>query len=553
MTQSDPPFTGAEVLAASTVTCIAALIGVAYLTGRTGTEITPTWPTLVAGGIAVAIGRALGRQAQWRRREAGLHASVVIAVLSYLVWMAWPELLPLGSGPDLAHHLMLIDYLERHDHLVQGADAPAHLGEMAHYTPGLHLLAVIAGALTRTDGFHALYSVVALSVALKVGLLLLILWRVLRESSARMPLATCGVLLIAVTPAYSIGSFTQDSFLAQVVSELFAVAMWCAIVLWDQQPTRSAMALFAIAGIATFLTWPVWIGPTVLTLFVLILMRRDRTAALRLAHGAIALGPIALVAMVHVAGRTSWVSIVRTSGAVQQPTPDMLGWCLLGLALLGLTFAERDRYTRALILFAGAILAQAAALFFVAIANGATTPYMAIKMIYIAVYPAIVAAMIALDAMLQRVAAWTRHIGSPQVRVDMIAWAAVGVLIVLAGRNIVMMPKPSLVVSNELWAAGRWARDRLPSHCVDYLVGNEYTAYWLHLSVLGNSRATARTADDMTFLTQPSFARWIGSSGVPYAIANSTILPDEIRRDVDVLQQFGAAAVIARRSGGLCQ
>ena len=58
----------------------------------------------------------------------------------------------------------------------------------------------------------------------------------------------------------------EQSFLSQVVSELFAVAMWWAIVVWDERPSAGAMALFALFGVAAFLTWPIWIGPLVLTL-----------------------------------------------------------------------------------------------------------------------------------------------------------------------------------------------------------------------------------------------------------------------------------------------
>jgi hypothetical protein len=169
------------------------------------------------------------------------------------------------------------------------------------------------------------------------------------------------------------------------------------------------------------------------------------------------------------------------------------------------------------------------------------------------VYPGIVAAIIGLDAALQAVVTWTGDAVAPRARVEWIAWAMVAALAVLAGRTMMLVAKPLPVVSEQLWAAGRWARDNVPPHCVDYLVGNEGTAYWLHLAVLGNSRATSRTADDNTFLTQPSFARWIVAGGVPYAIANLNILPDEIRRDVDVLQQFGSIGVIARRVGGVCQ
>jgi hypothetical protein len=108
------------------------------------------------------------------------------------------------------------------------------------------------------------------------------------------------------------------------------------------------------------------------------------------------------------------------------------------------------------------------------------------------------------------------------------------------------------VVSADLAAAGIWARAHLPVNCVDYLVGNGYTAYWLHLAVLGNRRISARTADDDTFDTQPSMARWLVPGSPRYAIANLRILPDEIRNDVIVLQQFGDVAVVERRVPSTC-
>ncbi len=77
-------------------------------------------------------------------------------------------------------------------------------------------------------------------------------------------------------------------------------------------------------------------------------------------------------------------------------------------------------------------------------------------------------------------------------------------------------------MSNDLWAAGRWAR-ACPPDCVDYLVGNEYTAYWLHLAVLGNSRASRSRSD--TFLTEPSFGRWLVPGQPALTSSNASARP----------------------------
>src|SRR5439155_2461637 len=152
---------------------------------------------------------------------------------------------------DLAHHLMLVDYIERHWRLAHDPALGAVMGEMIDDTPGLHLLAAVTGAWTRTDGFHAIYPIVALTVAVKAGLVFAIAMRLLPVDAQRIPLAVAAVLLVFAPREYLLRSFTEHSFLAQVVSELFAVAMWWAIVLWlDEDEIAVARAFQAGAPAA---------------------------------------------------------------------------------------------------------------------------------------------------------------------------------------------------------------------------------------------------------------------------------------------------------------
>ena len=299
------------------------------------------------------------------------------ASLGGLLWLAWPALLPLGSGSDLTHHLILVDYIERHGQLPHDASAVEYLGEMADYTPGLHLLAVIGGTIARTDGFHGLYPVVAIAVALKYVIFFLILLRLLTDSPIRLPLSGAGTIAVLTASTYTLGSFVEDSFLAQAVSELFAVAAWWALVWWSARPGRTAMGFFAVAGIAIFLTWPIWIGPTAVALALLVVSRRDLSLPAKATHAILAIFPIAIVALVHTIGRTSQVSIVATSGAVVPPSIAVLGWPLPLLSLCGAIVAAMQRRQQAALAFAVAIALQAAGLWLVA---SGRTPYMAIKM-----------------------------------------------------------------------------------------------------------------------------------------------------------------------------
>jgi hypothetical protein len=109
------------------------------------------------------------------------------------------------------------------------------------------------------------------------------------------------------------------------------------------------------------------------------------------------------------------------------------------------------------------------------------------------------------------------------------------------------------VVTQPVFLAGDWARTHLPPACVDYLVADGYTAYWLHLAVLGNPRAAGRALDNDTFEPPKATVRWILPGGLPYAIAGDfDALPRDIRTNVDVLARFGPAAVVKRRGAAAC-
>jgi hypothetical protein len=364
------------------------------------------------------------------------------------------------------------------------------------------------------------------------------------------------VLLLLVPVAYFVGSFTRDSFFAQVVSETFAVGMWWALVVWEERPWAGAMALFALFGSAAFLTWPLWAGPLLLVLLALVVAREGLTPGQRLRHLALGAGPIAAVAAVYAASRVGLVGMVRTSGAVIRPSQSDFAWWFLLLSAVGLGLAATGRHRRATALLVVAIGVQAATLFALARSSGADTPYMALKMVYLAPYPLAAGAALALAAGWRlavrasgsgTAGAWLRgRVG------ELLAW----VLVLLLGGAVVHLlvaaPHPTPVVSQPLYLAGQWARAHVQRACVDYLVAEGDTGYWLHLAVLGNPRAGPRMEQADAFDPHEAVVRWITPGGLPFAIADLGILPRDIRGNVDVIARFGPAAVIRRRGATSC-
>ena len=563
--------TPAEAAAASAMSLPAAAIVSAYLVYRSGYTVLPFVILLLAIVVAAMVFRWLwhasgarlrasrynnlvashdngpvGRafQASHRQQELIAFAAIVGAIFVWLLWLAWPTLLWVGGGPDITHHLVLIDYIERHWQLSRDVVSDPYLGDMVYYTPGSHLLIALAGAWTRTDGLHALYPVVAFTVALKAGFVFLIALRLLPAGLPRTPIAVGAVLLLLLPRAYFLGSFTEHSFIAQVVAELFAVVMLWALVVWEHDHWIGALVLFAFAGMATFLAWPIWIGPPLIALAAVMLWRRPQPLPELVRHFVIGVVPIAFVAAVHIVGRVQWLGYAATSGYVLRPSVAAIGWTFLLLSAAGVALIAARTIDRALVACLAAIAVQAFALFVVAKRRGADTPYIALKMMYLAIYPLAVCGAVAIAALIQA----GRQLG--------FRWrpASAGLLIaVFSVFAATHPPRAAPVITKPILRAGIWAREHVPPACVDYLVSNGYTAYWLHLAVLRNPRPTARMEDPDTFEPQKALIRWIYPIGLPYAIADDfDRLPRDIRTSVDVVARFGRAAVVKRRGAPTC-
>ncbi|MEP6782944.1 MAG: hypothetical protein ABI983_04690, partial [Acidobacteriota bacterium] len=313
------------------VTCWLALAGIiGYVIDSAGLGV-QAW-----GALALALVITGGTVAMLRRERRSPSIDViawlgiVIFLIAGLLRFSWPALVPPGRGPDLTHHLLLVDYIEQHQHLVHDRSLDGAMGEMAHYTPAAHLLAVMAGTWFGTDGLHTFFPLAVLCAALTAGFAFLIA----RRHGLPIPFAITAAIVLMLPAQYFFGAFTHDSFLAQTVSTLFAVAMWWALVNWDDQPSILNAVIVSVFLAAVYLSWPIWLGPPLLVFFALAL-KADLTSGERRAQVAIVLLPFLALALIHSWDRWGWMVIVRTSGAVLHPSLESLGWLLPVLAAIG--------------------------------------------------------------------------------------------------------------------------------------------------------------------------------------------------------------------------
>src|SRR3954464_9739032 len=197
------PIIGVEAGAASAISGAAAAVVFAYLADWLGFTfppfaLAPLSVVLAAAAVAIAplsvVVAAAVFAALWRRAAGDPPAlaaftAIVLATFAWLMWRARPDFLPMGSGSDLTHHLTLPAYIEHHRRLVHDAAAAAYVGEMVDYTPGAHLLISTIAVCLRATAMRVAHPVVAMTVAIKTGIVFLIARRLIADDACRVPFA----------------------------------------------------------------------------------------------------------------------------------------------------------------------------------------------------------------------------------------------------------------------------------------------------------------------------------------------------------------------------
>lgn len=544
--------TRAEVwLLAALAAPAGAIIGACAL-DAVGTAFRPLPMFCIAAASAACVGRGLWRLAVPSPRDTRVVMATLAALCAWLVWLARPAWLPMSTGPDLTHHLLLIDFIEQQWRLVHDPSLARQLGEMAQYTPGAHILAALAGAWSGTDGLRAFHTVQCVLVALETGVLLLL---TLRLMPARTPRALVLVLpaLLLSSPRYMLGAFTEYGFFAQVAAEVFVVTAWWAIAVWDTLVDWRLCAVTGVAGALVFLIWPVYSGPPMLTALLVVVLRKETPWVTRVRHLMAAVVPFGVVSGAYMVGRLGWLRLAGTGGAAPVPSVASFTVPLLVLAVFGFVMLALRRTGRPTVLFVVALALQTAALYVVATRAGAPQPYMALKMVYLLLKPMAVCGTVAVAWAFERGS--TRARLSPSLQMLGAGGVAVAALTLAAWplwRQPQRLQPHAAAVSSSLYDVGRWARLNLPPGCIEYLVGDDETAYWLHLAVLRNPRMSDRTGDNSTYEPNDAVVRWLSPGGLPYAIVDLQALPRDVRDELDTLHTEGTAAVARRRGGAMC-
>ncbi|MFN8475430.1 MAG: hypothetical protein U0822_24815 [Anaerolineae bacterium] len=541
----------AELIVGLPIAFAAAVILASYLLDLAGWPIDqhPVFAlVLITSALAVFVmwrwGPPVKLRAGWG--EIGGLAVILAGLPLYIYWLGGSTWIPPSGSVDAPHHLLLINFIRNYASLPHDPDLWRYLGEFYTYSPGSHILAALAGRALGMPSLYTIEPILALVATLRAAVFYLIALRLLPALRVRPLLALAGTILLLVAYWYVINSFLWFFFYAQVVSELFALAMLWALIAWNDRPWFGPLAFFSLCGVAVWLTWPVWLPVPTLTLAGLLLLRRDLSLWRRAAIFGLTMLPVAIVAAAYTVGRANQLVILAAEGGVTQASVEVFGWPLLILAAAGMVVSRQRTNMRAVWFYTGALLAQTVALAVLDTVHQVETYYQTYKMFYLLVYPLGLFATVGLTSLWQVAARRWPRAGLPLA-------ASLPVLAVALAlwNGLTFRPLPeteSLTFNEPLYGAVTWTRQNLPGACVDYLVNYAITAYWLHLE-LGNPRVNDRTSQAINFYEQrlntPN--RWDRPRGLPYAIVeNMGEVPDDVRRHFKVLYESPPAAVVYR-------
>jgi hypothetical protein len=530
-----------DTLIATFIAASVAVMAVGYALDAVGLSMSPALLGIAAAIAAAAAFVTCRERAAAPAGSIALSGLVTFSAFAYLLWLASPSLLPVTDGPDVVHHLQLIHLIQRTHRLAHDPALQPYLAEMMNYTPGSHIVVASVGAWLRVDPLRVLLPVTAAFAAVRAGVVYVLALRALPPGRSSAIYALAAPVLLLVPAAFTIRSFFQFYFHAQVVSETFALAMVMAALAWLRTQDARWLVMAGASGAGVVLSWPVWIGPAAAAALVAILAGAAPLRT-RVYAAAVACGPAALVALVHASTHSAGASIVGSSGVVTRPSAATLGLAFVALGVIGALAAIRSAAARAISTLLAVTILQALALASLDVyraTSASPSLYMPFKMVYLAVLPCAVLGALALAAAADVLASrWPA--GAAAARVVPLLLAAL-----LAAGRFPVKRQHSPITTPSL-AAGMWARATLPPECIDYVSRHWLTGYWLHLDVLGNPRASNRMRVE-TFEFPDVVGKWFRGEGLPYAIVEDLdAVPRDVRAGMQTLRTFppAAAAVV---------
>ncbi|HSH83257.1 MAG TPA: hypothetical protein VLA19_32385, partial [Herpetosiphonaceae bacterium] len=443
--------------------------------------------------------------------ELVLMAAALAASTGFLLSLAGPPLLPVGTSVDGGWHYARSDYVHSGGRL---GVYQSRLGNVNAYPPGFHLLVALLAHWSGREPIFTLYPAAVLMFALLAGVAIQVAMDAVAGPRWRL-LAGCGALLalmLAPTEA-TLEIIAREQFYPTAAGMTWLLAGVWGVGLLQRSGHPLALPVLGASAAGIVLFYPFWLAIALGLLAAMIVALRWRMWRRLLIELAVVLGATcAGLLLVHdllgdQADFVRWDRLRSQAGILALAA---------AAALPALALYRRLHRWRLLPLVVAGVLATAQYGALNYLRNQPFAEYMAHKTHYL--FPYLLAGLAA--GVVGAAASKLRRVPALSVGAGGTALA-----LLLGATGLYRQPSgwsgfsPYHPLTPDQVAAGIWMRDHLrpdPEN-VSFVVDDSITAYWLKTGILRGERGWS--ASSVQRYAPPHYAHWITDPATPtYAL-----------------------------------
>jgi hypothetical protein len=528
-----------------------------YLLDRLGLTIESTHLLpLLAGQVAIGL-PVFGRQVRWtdgRERARLVGAIIAFAVVGGLgMFVAWPSYLPASSSPNAINEYVAIDFVSRFHRLAADAPSAGQLGQLLGYPLGAGIFATVFSQAGGIPPVLLLQPMAALFLALAATFGCAVVTEAIGGPTwVRVGAVAFGVASFFWPVAYTVGQFTRDFHLSEMLGIACVMAIWFWSIACAR--THTALALTTIVGfeLALILIYPALLPLGILASIGTLHLGDDRPSwRRRLTFDVLIAAPLAPFVVTAIQDHGgSLFTVFHLDSSTISPSLETLPTGLLVFALGGLVYATTHRHLRAATVLTWLTLFLTVSLYFASPVLGEVARQACRAMVFVLAPQLGVLVSIAALTALTRLSADVRE-NARLIAGTSSAVAFIGLLLFVRGAWLDEFgrydPRPTVepLTWNQI-AVASWIGANLPSQKVLFFTNTPATADWIENGLLKRQGAFGSGA--IAPATVADYLAWFDSPSAPtYGVVTERF--GEITDiQADILYQSGDAGVIIRRN-----
>lgn len=529
-----------------------AVVG-SFLLDQLGLPVRP-WSVGVVLGVVAALSIRQKPDIKVDFSELVVFSAIVLGVLAYCLWLGRPNQLPVGTTVDAVHQEGLADYINQSGQLpIKATHLRANLMDGIEYPPAFVILVSLSSQLTGLDPIYLLHPVASFFLALALGTTFLIICTLI-QGQRRVPLAALATGFCLLPFGYTFGSFTDQTYFAQVTGNGFLILAFYFLLDWQRRRAVKTLLILIMLSSALIICYPTYFLIFFFSFIIIELCAFRLSLKERLVSSIMLALPVGIVLFLFLQNRLLvGLDTLSNEGAVLSPDLSRSGWIIVGLAGVGVLFGlvSRQPSHKLIILFCGLVVAEGLGLWLLKQFSTKGSLYAVFKQFYLSPFLIPMLATIGLNGILSLLVGFT-HQNSHSNKLRSAWLAGVGGIILFGTfltANWLSHPeaeRPFPVFTRDIVEVAYWTRDNLKpkEYEIVYSTLPGTIPYWLDVGIFKFPRN--QHALDLLQGSAINFESWLNQPDSPKYFFTDNIAALKTDKVVTILCRSGNVAVLTR-------